>query len=115
MSWEIALIIFLAITIFVVILLPLVLEFRTTLKKISNLADNLNKDLPHILENINKISAHTTTASEKLNNTIGDIVEFEQKISKEIKQPVIDATATIAAVIRGLQAFVTYFVQNRKK
>ena len=115
MSWEITLIIFLIVTIIIIILLPLIIELKTTLKKISGLVDNLNKDLPEILANIKDISQHTSTASEKLQNTVGDIVEFEQKISSQIKQPVLEATATIAAIIRGLQAFLSYFVQKRKK
>ena len=116
MAWEIALIIFLLVsTVFVILLIPSILELRTTLKKISGLAENINKDLPRILENVNKISEHTTNASGKLNNAVGDIVEFEQKISKEIKQPVLDAATTIAAVMRGLQAFLAYFVQKRSK
>ena len=115
MSWEIVLIIFLVIIIFIVILLPLVLELRTTLKKISNLVDNVNKDLPEILQNIKTISDHTTIASEKLHNAVGDIVEFEQKISKQIKQPVLEATASIAAIIHGLQSLLNYFLQKRKK
>jgi predicted PurR-regulated permease PerM len=115
MSWEIALIIFLVITVFIVLLLPLVLELRTTLKKISSLVDNLNKDLPEILHNIKNVSEHTTLASERLHAAVGDIVEFEQKISKQIKEPVLEATTTIAAIIRALQAFLSYFLQKRKQ
>ena len=115
MSWEIAIIIFLAMTVIIVMFIPLIIELRSTLKKISNLVDNLNKDLPGILANINKVTEHTTVASEKLNNAVGDIVEFEQKISNQIKQPILDATTTIAAVMRGLQAFLAYFIQKRKK
>ena len=99
MSWEIATIIFLAMTVIIVMFVPLIIELRSTLKKVSGLVDNLNKDLPDILANIKKVTEHTTVASDKLNNAVGDIVEFEQKISNQIKQPVLDAATTIAAVL----------------
>ncbi len=115
MVWEMALVLLMLVFIvLVIILIPVVLELRKTLSKIAKLADNLNHDLPEILDNVRHISGNTTRATDKLNEVIVDVVDFEKKISKELKEPVFEAAASIAGLLKGIQTFVTYFVKSKK-
>jgi predicted PurR-regulated permease PerM len=115
MVGEMALVLlFLVLIVFIILLIPAVLELRKTLSKISNLAETLNKDLPEILENIRDISENANNTTEKLNNVVSDVAEFEKKISNEIKEPALEAAANIAGLIQGIQTFVTYFVKKKK-
>jgi ABC-type transporter Mla subunit MlaD len=115
MVWEIALAFFLLIcSILILYLIPTVFEFRKTLAKITDVAAALQKDLPAILQNLNNLSSHVSSAGEKLESAVGDIVEIEQKISKEIKEPVFEAAATLAGLLKGLQAFITVLLKKKK-
>jgi predicted PurR-regulated permease PerM len=115
MVWEIALAFFLLIcSILIIYLIPTLFEFKRTLTKISSVAETLNKDLPGILQNLNHLSSHATTAGEQLKGAVGDIVEFEQRISSEIKEPVLEAAATLAGLLRGLQTFMTVLAKKKK-
>jgi uncharacterized protein YoxC len=115
MVWEIALAFFLLIcSILIIYLIPTLFEFRRTLAKISDVAATLNKDLPGILENLNHLSSHANDAGEKLKGAVGDIVELEQRVSKEIKEPILEAAATIAGVLKGLQAFMAVLMKRKK-
>jgi len=114
MVWEIALVILLLVlTVLVILLIPTVLSLLKTLAKISTLTDNINRDLPHILQNIDKLTDQASKASERISGAVGDIVEIEQKISNEIKQPVIEVAATLAGILKGLQTFITYFIRKK--
>ena len=115
MVWEIALAFFLMVfAILIIYLIPTVFEFRRTLGKLADVAETVQKDLPHILQNLNHISTHITAVSEKLNGVVADIVEIEQQISKEIKAPILEAAATFGGIIKGLQTFMTFFLKKKK-
>jgi predicted PurR-regulated permease PerM len=115
MVWEIALAFFLLIcSILILYLIPTVFEFRKTLAKITDVAETLQKDLPAILQNLNSLSSHVSTAGEQLKGAVGDIVEIEQKISKEIKEPVFEAVATLAGLLNGMQTFLTVLLKKKK-
>ena len=89
------------------------LELRKTLSRLSNLAENVNKDLPEILSNIRDISENTNHTTEKINGVVSDVAEFEKKISNEIKEPALEAAASIAGLLQGLQTFFAYFVKRK--
>jgi uncharacterized protein YoxC len=115
MLWEHALVILLLVlTVLVILLIPTVVQFFRTLQKLSKTLDGVNHDLPQILENLEEITGYTTRASRKLNHAVDDIVEVQQKISDELKEPALDAIATLSGLIKGLQTFVTYFMKKRK-
>jgi len=115
MVWEMALtLLLLVLTVFVILLIPTILELRKTLSKMSKLAENLNNDLPDIMENVKQISGHATSATERLNGVVDDVADFEYKISKELKEPAFEAIASIAGLLTGIQTFVTYFIKKNK-
>jgi len=113
--WELFLVLLLfALTILVIFLIPTILELRKTLANVAKLANNLNKDLPEILENVKIVSGHTTKATERINEVVADVADFERRISKEIKEPAFEAVASIAGLLSGIQTFLTYFVKRKK-
>lgn len=115
MVWEVALVIFLLVfTVLIILLIPTVVSLFKTLAKLSKTLDEANRGLPQILENIAEITDHTSRATKKVNHVVGDIVEFEQKISDEIREPALEAFATLAGLFRGLQTFLTYFIRKKK-
>jgi uncharacterized protein YoxC len=115
MLWEHALVILiLVLTVLVILLIPTVVQFLRTLKKLSNTLDEINAELPQILENLEEITSYTTRATRKINHAVDDVVDVQQKISDELKEPALDAIATLAGVFRGVQTFVTYFVKKKK-
>ena len=115
MVWEIALAFFLLIcSILILYLIPMVFEFRKTLTKITDVADTLQNDLPEILKNINNLSAQASNTGEKLQGVVGDIVEIEQRVTKEIKEPLLEAAATFAGLLNGLQTFLAVLLKKKK-
>ena len=114
--WEVALVmLLLVLTVLALLLIPTILDLKRALSKISILAENLNHDLPDILHNISRISGQASRAGEKLGDAVEDLVEIERKISKEVKQPLLETAGTIAGILRGAQAFFTYFIKKHKK
>lgn len=115
MVWEIALVILLLVlTVLVILLIPTVVQFFRTLQKLSKTLDELNRDLPQIMENLEEITDHTSRATRRINHVVGDVVEIQQKISDELKEPALEAIATLAGLFKGLQTFITYFISKRK-
>ena len=115
MVWEIALVIFLLVlTVLMILLIPVIINLRKTLTKISTLADNLNKELPDILADISEITYQASEVSEKINDTVGDITDIEKKISSEIKEPLLEVVGTLGGFLKALQIFATYFLKKKK-
>ena len=115
MVWEIALVIFLLVlTVLVILLIPVLLNLRKTLIKISTLTENLNKELPDILADISEITYQASLASGKINNAVGDIAEMEKKISSEIKEPLLQVVGTLGGFLKAFQIFATYFLRKKK-
>ena len=115
MVWEIALAFFLLIcSILILYLIPTVFEFKKTLSKITDVADTLQKDLPTILKNINNLSTQASKTGEQLQGVVEDIVAIEQRVTKEIKEPLLEAAATFAGLLKGLQTFVAVLLKKKK-
>ena len=115
MVWEVALVVLLLVlTVLVILLIPTVVSLFRTLGKLSVTLDELNKGLPEILDNIAEITDHASRVSRKVNHTVNDITDFEQKISAELKKPVFEAIATLAGLLKGSQTFLTYFIKSKK-
>lgn len=114
MVWEIALVIFLLVsTVLVILLIPMVLQFIKTLKKFSRTLDEINREMPQILENLEEITDHTSRATRSIDGAVGDVIEIQQKISEELKEPALETIATLAGLFKGLQTFLTYFVRKK--
>jgi len=115
MLWEYALVILLLVlTVLVILLIPTVVQFFRTLQKFSKTLDEFNQDLPQIMDNLEEITDYTSRATRKINHAVDDVVDVQQKISDELKEPALDTIATLAGVFKGVQTFVTYFMKKRK-
>lgn len=115
MVWEIALVILLLVlTVLVILLIPTVVQFYRTLQKLNKSLDEINRDLPQIMENVEEITDYTSRATRRIDHAVDDVVEIQQKISDELKEPTLDMIATLSGVFKGLQTFVTYFVKKRR-
>lgn len=115
MVWEIALVIaLLVLTVLIILLIPTVVQFLRTLQKFNKTLDELNRDLPQIMEHLEEITNHTARATRRINHAVDDVLEIQQKISDELKEPALDMIATLSGVFKGLQTFVTYFVKMKK-
>jgi len=115
MVWEVALVVLiLVLTVLILLLIPTIIRLYRALGKLSVTLDEINRDLPEILDHISEITDHSSRATRKINGVVGDIVEFEQRLSGEIKQPALEFFATMGGILSGLQTFFTYFVRRRK-
>ena len=115
MLWENALVILILVfTVLIILLIPTVVQFYRTLKKLSHTIDEINKELPPIMENLEEITSYTTRATRKINHAVDDVVDVQQKISDELKEPALDVIATLAGVFKGVQTFFSYFVKRKK-
>jgi predicted PurR-regulated permease PerM len=113
--WEAALVLFLVVlTVLVIILIPTVLNFRNTLKRVSKLIENVNKELPDIMADINDITYRTNVASEKIDHIVNDVTNIEKKISAEIKDPLFELIGTLGGFFKAMQIFFTYFVKRKR-
>ncbi len=116
MIWEMALAIFLLVlSVLVILLIPTVLNLNRTLSKLSHTLDTVNKDLPDIMVDISDLTYNAAFSSEKISDTIGDIAELEQKMSREIKRPLLEAAATLGGFLQGIQAFLNLVSRKIKK
>lgn len=101
--WEFAFVVFLVSLMFLVFLtIPSVLELRKTLRRVNKTLAILNQDLPDILKNVKDISVIVNSASAKLDTSVKNVVELEQLVSKEIRQPLQNIAQTIATVLQLL-------------
>jgi uncharacterized protein YoxC len=115
MLWEQALtVLLLVLTVLVILLIPTVVQLLKTLKKFSKTLDEVNEDLPQIMENLEEITSYTTRATRTINHAVEDVVEVQQKISDELKEPALDTIATLAGLLKGVQTFVTYFIKKKR-
>jgi ABC-type transporter Mla subunit MlaD len=114
MVWEIALVVFLLVlSMLTLLLIPVVLQLRTTLSKISALIEGINKNLPNILHDVNQVTTQVAKAGAQIQNAVDDIVDIERKISHRIKRPAADIAATLAALITSIQTILSLFSRKR--
>jgi len=101
MLWEFAFVFFLvALTVLVFLTIPSVLELKTTLKRINRTLGILNEDLPDILKNVKDVTETVNSATDKLDTAVRNVVELEQMVSNEIKQPLQNIAQTIATILQ---------------
>ena len=115
MASEVALVVLLLVlAVLVLLLIPTVIRLYQALGKLSVTLDEINRDLPEILDNISEIADHSSRVTRKINGLVGDITEFEQKISGEIKKPALELFATLGGLLNGIQTFFTYFIRQKR-
>jgi predicted PurR-regulated permease PerM len=110
MVWEVALVVFLLVlSLLVLLLIPTVLQLRTTLSRISTLVENVNKELPKILGDVSLITHQASKATERIQNVVDDIVDIERRISHEIKRPAVEIASMIGGLLKGIQTILSFF------
>jgi uncharacterized protein YoxC len=115
MVWEQALtILLLVLTVLAILMIPTVVQFYRALNKFNKTLDEINRDLPQIMENIEEITDHTSRAIRRIDHAVDDVIDIQQRISDELKEPALDTIATLAGMFKGLQTFVTYFVKKKR-
>jgi len=112
--WEYALVIFLLVlTVLVILLIPVVLNLIKTLSQASELIKSVNKDLPDILADISEITYQSSRASQRIHDAVDDIAAIERKVTREIKEPLIQAAASMGGFLKAIQTFLTFFMKKR--
>jgi len=114
MVWEIALVVFLLVlSMLTLLLIPVVLQLRITLSKISALVEGINKNLPNILNDVNQVTTQVAKAGLQIQNAVDDIVDIERRISHGIKRPTVEIAASLGALIKSIQTILSLFSRKR--
>ena len=114
MVWEIALVIFLLVlSMLTLLLIPTILQIRSTLSKASTFIDNVNTNLPNILNDVSQITNQAAKAGLQIQNAVDDLVDIERKISHHIKRPAEELAASLGALLKTIQTILSIF--SRKK
>lgn len=128
MLWEISLLI-LAIGLLIVaaFLVPTIVQMRRTALKMEDVAADLDRRLPQILEHVEQISqdlAVITKSGREQVGTVGEAVEqvkemvddltgLRMKLRRRDDAPVLRGLRTITAVTRAAHAFLSVLVSRR--
>lgn len=128
MIWEIStLIASIALLILIAFLIPTILQVRRTVKKMEDLSEKLDRDLPDILVNVHKISANLSAILEtgryqveslgetldQVRGAIEDIIGFQRRVKREIESPLLRAVNFISAASRAVQTFLLVFLSHK--
>ncbi len=112
MIWEIVLtIFFISLIVLIILLIPIVLQFRESLSKLNQTLDTINKDLPQMMNNFTEVSKSLTVATVKIENAVDGFSEIEKMITEQIKVPL----KTIANIIATLLKLLTALLGKRKR
>ncbi len=129
MIWEIStLIASIALLILVAFLIPTILQVRRTIKKMEDLSEKLDRDLPDILVNVREISANLSAilqtgryqaeslgeAFDQVRGAMGDIVGFQRRVKREIESPLLRTVDLISAASRAVQTFLVVFLSHKR-
>lgn len=109
--WPIVLtLFFLGLTVLIILIVPLVLQFKDTITKLNQALDTINNELPTILDNVNDVTKTINLATNKVEGTVERFSELETIITQQIKIPI----KTIASIVATLLKLVTTLVGRRK-
>ncbi len=112
MFWEYTLaLFFIALTILVGFLIPVILQFKDSLSKINQTLDTVNRDLPNMMNNFAEVSKSLTQATVKIESAVDSFSELEKMITEQIKVPL----KTIASIISTLLKLLTTLVGRKKR
>lgn len=106
----------------ILFLIPSIIQLRKSAKRIEDVSEQLNRQLPSILENVNEITANLNDILSsgrrqvnKLGDAVDDIVDFEKKIKHRVEDPLVETLTTIAAITRAVRAFLVIFLNRKEK
>ena len=109
--WPIVLtLFFLGLTVLIILIVPVLLQFKDTITKLNQTLDIVNNDLPTIMDNVNDVTKNINIASNKVEGTVERFSELETIITQQIKVPI----KTIASIVATLLKLVTAMVTRRK-
>ena len=123
-NWQvIALILVIAVIVLIAYVIPMMIQLRRSLKKVGDMAENLDRHLPNILSNVESISTdlssilsnskgHVDTlgvAAGQLKDMVSDISGMEKRVRNQVEKPLVQSIATVAAVARAAQAFISVY------
>ena len=109
--WPIVLtLFFLGLTVLIILIVPVLLQFKDTITKLNQTLDIANNDLPTIMDNVNDVTKNINIASNKVEGTVERFSELETIITQQIKVPI----KTIASIVATLLKLVTAMVTRRK-
>ncbi len=112
MIWEIVLtLFFVALIVLIILLIPIVLQFRDSLTKLNQTLDTVNKDLPQMMNNFTEVSKSLSVATVKIENAVDGFSELEKIVTEQIKVPL----KTIANIISTLLKLLTTLVGRKKR
>jgi len=114
-----ALIIAIAILALVGFAIPTIIQLRKSVKKIEDLGENIDKQLPDILQNVQQITSNLSGIMDSgrrqveavggtiddLKTVVDDIVGVEKKIKYSVDTRLIRSLATITAGVKAAKAF----------
>ncbi len=114
-----ALIIAIAILALVGFAIPTIIQLRRSVKKIEDLGENLDRQLPEILQNVQQITSNLSGIMdsgrrqvetvggtiEDIKSVVDDIVGVEKKIKYSVDTRLIRSFATITAGVKAAKAF----------
>jgi uncharacterized protein YoxC len=109
-----------ALLVFIVFAIPSLLQIWRTARSIEMTTEILNRDLPAILGNINRITddvSDTTTrvrneitqlssAGDKVADMVDQLSGVESQLKHSVIEPLSDMLTTLAASTRALNAFI---------
>jgi len=105
-------------------LLPLIYQAWKSAKRMVSVLEEVNKNLPQILQNLEKITSNISASTEVLKREADELVLFSSKmrrilditttfeniITSGLRQPL----KTTRAVLRGLKAFLDVFLKRER-
>lgn len=127
--WEIsALIVSIALAVLVIILIPTIIHLQRSMKKIGDMAENLDQHLPAIMENVEKISTdlsqllstgrqHVDTLGGAVNQvkSMVDNLSGAERRFRQVEKPLFQSIQTFSAVMRAAQAFMAVYHRRSGK
>ena len=123
-NWQIiALLLVIALIVLIAYVIPMMIQLRRSLQKLGDMAENLDNHLPKIMENVENISTDLTTilassrghvdtigvAANQLKDMVTDISSMEKRVRTQVEKPLVQSIATVAAVARAAQAFISVY------
>ncbi len=78
---------------------------RHIVRKIVTPLASLAQKARAIAENIDDQVESFRTSIDGLREMVDSVTEFERRLQERIEEPILDTVGTIAAVIKGFQAF----------
>jgi uncharacterized protein YoxC len=114
------LVVSIAVLALILFLIPSIIQLRRSAKRIEEVSEQLNQQLPSILKNIDEITTNLNGMMsngrqhvEKLGNAVDDIVDFEKRIKHRVEDPLVETLTTIAAITKAVRAFLTIFLDRK--